>query len=393
MNKSNHVVLVLAAVSLMFFALGVMTAGIGPLLSEFSVNTGASLTAVGGIYTGIFCGALLAQLVGGVLSEKMGMLRLSVAAAAVLILGLAGMTVSRSLFMLLAAALLAGLGHGTLNLAGNVMIGCLFREKNVSAVNFVNVFFGIGAIIGPALISLSLQFLHFGMPAMWCAAFFVLVAAVFMSALGRRITLQLAAESTAQSGQRSLFREPSLWAIAFMILIYVGTENAVGGWTTTYMQETVAYPIEKAALVTSGFWLALTLGRIFSSWLGARTSAYRVLAVSMAIAFGGASLFVLGLGVDWMSILAIFLMGFGFGGIYPTSMALTTSLFSYAPGKAGSAVTALGSIGGMLIPLLQGVALEFQGPRLAGWLLVVFVVVMIAIRGFAQRKLWVTKPG
>lgn len=385
MKKDPHSNLVLVTVSLLFFAMGILTAGFGPLMSEFSSNTGASLAAVGGLFTAVFCGALLAQLIGGVLSEKIGMVLLSIFASVFLSAGLAGMTFSRSLPVLLITALFAGLGHGTLNLAGNVMIATLFREKSVTAVNFVNIFFGIGAVIGPALVSVSLRILHFGMPALWIAALFILIAAGYLVKVRRGMSVRN--EEQAAVPGRALLRSPLLWVLGVMALIYVGTENAVGGWTTTYLQETLPLSLEDASLVTACFWLALTLGRMICAWLGARLSALRVLAVSFALSMVGVILFVAGIGSAWMSILSVFVMGVGFGGVYPTALALTTGQFSQTPGKAGAVITAMGSIGGMLIPLMLGVVIDTSGPKKTGYLLASLILALVVIYGFARKQL------
>lgn len=391
MIKSKPSSLILSAVCLLFFALGILTAGYGPLLSEFSVNTASSLSAVGGIYTALFCGALVAQLVSGTLSEKMGMIPLSIIASVILSGGLVSMTFSRNLVLLLAMALLTGLGHGTVNLSSNVMISCMFREKNVTAVNFINIFFGIGAVTGPVLVNLCLRTYHFGMPVLWCAAVLVLVSGAFMFAIRQRVSVQKEVAENKPADGLTLYRSPLLWAIGIFALIYMGTENAIGGWTATYLQQTVSFSLETASLVTAGFWLALTLGRAACAIMGTRLNAYQVIAISLSSAIAGVILFVLGIGVEGLSILALFLIGLGFGGIFPTTLALTTRLFTYAPGKAGSVIIAMGSIGSMLIPWLLGVVIEKYGPRQSGYLLAVSVLVMVAIFGLSQRRTRVLK--
>ena len=59
-----------------------------------------------------------------------------------------------------------------------------------------------------------------------------------------------------------------------------------------------------------------------------------------------------------MSMAAIFLIGLGFGAIYPTGMAMLTTAHPDNPGQAGSLITAMASIGGVIIPWLQGVVME-----------------------------------
>jgi MFS family permease len=69
MSKSDSRQILVVSCSI-FLMLGMFTAAIGPILPEFSANTHASLTAVGGIITAIFLGALVSQLLGGPVIDR-----------------------------------------------------------------------------------------------------------------------------------------------------------------------------------------------------------------------------------------------------------------------------------------------------------------------------------
>jgi MFS family permease len=71
---------------------------------------------------------------------------------------------------MLAFAVLDGLGHGTLNLTTNVSISNLFPQKRASALNLINLFYGIGAFIAPAVAGLALRIWNSSLPALWLGA-------------------------------------------------------------------------------------------------------------------------------------------------------------------------------------------------------------------------------
>jgi fucose permease len=62
-------------------------------------------------------------------------------------------------------------------------------------------------------------------------------------------------------------------------------------------------------------------------------------------------------------------------------MAITTEVFHRGPGKAASVVAAMGSVGGMILPWLQGMLLENHGPSAS--------VVFVAIGGGAMLTLYI----
>ena len=64
---------------------------------------------------------------------------------------------STALPLTLAAGIVYGIGYGAFSLSGNVMTSELVPARRASAVNLVNMFFGVGAIVGPLVVSVLLQ--------------------------------------------------------------------------------------------------------------------------------------------------------------------------------------------------------------------------------------------
>ena len=371
-----------------FFSFGLLWAAIGPLLSQFAVRNHTTLATIGGIYSGIFLGAVFALLVLGPLTDRWGHLRSLTLALLTLALGIVGVSLSSWLPLTFFLAFIAGLGQGITNLSGNVMVGRLFPEKNVAAVNLVNLFFGLGAFVGPLFVSLSLHLWQNGFPALWFSAF-LLLAAVALFLFGF-FNVKVDSSNLQKTGQpkKKLHVTAFLFSLGMLILLYVGSESAIGGWATSYMQQTTSLKIEIAALAASGFWLALSLGRAMGTLIGTRLSARHVLMICLAIASLGTFLFVAGYGQTVMSMAAIFLIGLGFGAIYPTGMAMLTSAHPDNPGQAGSLITAMASIGGVIIPWLQGVVMEKTSIR--GGTYMVAVLMLLLILSFAVNQ-WAVK--
>jgi FHS family Na+ dependent glucose MFS transporter 1 len=191
-----------------------------------------------------------------------------------------------------------------------------------------------------------------------------------------------------EAGPRTnVYRSSLLWIFSLFLLLYVGLENGVGGWTTVYMQRTTALPVETAALVTSGFWLALTAGRLVAAGTGIRLRPQQVLALSLSGAAAGGAILAAGRGSVTASVAGVALIGFSFGAIYPTTIAMVTAAFQSAPGRAASVAAAAGSIGGMLLPPLQGLALEQIQPAASAWFTAGGNLLMLAVFGIILAQI------
>ncbi len=376
-TSSLRTVLVLAC--LIFLALGSMTAALGPILPELAARVGTDLAGIGSVFTAIFLGALLSQLVSGPVSDRIGQRVVLTSGVALLASGTLALSLSHSLPLILALAFVAGLGHGAVDLGANLWIATAYNGRSVSALNLLNFFFGLGAFTGPILASLSLSRMGTGLPALWISAglLAILLPILFFVKGGKS---QPASDASPAAGPSSrIYRAPLLWGLGAIVLVYVGTENGVGGWTTAYVAQTVQVSIELAALVTAGFWLAMTAGRMASAGLGLRMPPERLLTASLALGLAGGLLMVIGRGDLGLTTAGVLLIGFCFGPVYPTMMAITTAAFPSGPGKAVSVAAALGSVGGMALPWLQGIILSLAGPAYNAAFTLVGVLVMFLL--------------
>ena len=361
MNSSSGAKRTLAVVCLIFFSLGLVTASIGPMLNEFSLHTRSSLASVGAVFTAFFLGALLMQLVNGFFSERSNLIPLLSAGALLAAIGMTGMTLSHPLPLFLISAFTNGLGHGAINLAGNLSIARLFKENRVSAVNFVNIFYSLGAFIGPALVGFLVSRIHTGYPVFWLGAILIFIGGLLLMRISPAgLKGDVEAIST-PGGTLRVYAVPLLWVLALLGLFYGGSETGMSGWASTYLQLSVQFSVERAAFITATFFLALTVGRMVCSWLGSRLTALQILVLTLCVTLLGGLLLVAGYRNPVMSVIAILLVGLGYGGTYPTMIALATSVFQQTSGKAVSLIVALGSIGGSLLPGLQGILMERTG--------------------------------
>ncbi len=194
-----------------------------------------------------------------------------------------------------------------------------------------------------------------------------------------------AESATAKAGPFS-YRSVLLWGLGAVLLVYVSAEMGLSAWTTQYVEDSTALSKAAGARITSIFWLALTLGRLAGIRWGSRFSGDRVLLISLIGSLAGAVLLAAGSGIAALTVIGAVVIGFFFGPIYPTVIAVATTTFRSGPGKAASLIASLASLGGMVGPALQGVLLNEVSPVSS----VIFVLaqcgVMMVLYGALRRQ-------
>ena len=60
------------------------------------------------------------------------------------------------------------------------------------------------------------------------------------------------------------------WTCALFLLVYVGIEVTIGGWTVTYLIKQRHIDPFSSGMAATGFWLGLTLGRIILGFVTVR---------------------------------------------------------------------------------------------------------------------------
>ncbi|MBL8968663.1 MAG: MFS transporter [Spirochaetaceae bacterium] len=379
---------------LLGFLLGLVTAALGPSLGDLAARNHTSIASMGAVYTALFIGALLAQLVAGPLGDRRGRRLVLIGSLVLLAAGVAALCLSNSLSLALAAVVLAGLGHGAADLCILVLAAKAYPEKSVSALNILGLLFGAGAFAGPALVGLSQRLTGSAYPALWTAVAAVALAipatlfALESDAPAKATGPAKAAEASAAaggSGGRGALASPYIWILGLLLLVYVGAENGMGGWTAEYFKRTTGAAAPTAALVASGFWLALSAGRLVAAAAGTRLGPRSVLGLGIAVSIGGALLLALTAGHGPATVAAVALVGFGYASIYPTAFAMAAAAFPESPGAATSMVTVLGSAGGMLLPWVEGLVIQGLGAPAAGAFILALGAAMLVLFVLARR--------
>ncbi|NNJ13378.1 MFS transporter [Chloroflexales bacterium ZM16-3] len=345
-----------------FLASGTMLASVGPCLPFLSGRTGQDLASLSWVFTAFSGGVVLMQVGFGPASDRLGLRGVLAAGMALMGGGMLWVTLATSLLALLAAAGLAGVGFGGIIAAGNLLVAHMFEARSATALNGVNVFFGVGAIVGPVIVGQAGDRLGLPQVALWAGSALILILAPLV------LWLAGSPEQGGQGGQGGAGEgggrktASPVWILGLLLLIYTGTEVGFGGWVTVYMQQSAGMALADATLVASAFWLALTGGRMLGAALGMRFTARVLLLVALSGLTAGALLLALSVGAPGRSLAGALLLGLACGPVFPTVIAVITTT-ARGDSRAAGLALGIGNSGGLVLPALFGLLLVRFSPQ------------------------------
>ncbi|WP_445016915.1 MFS transporter [Streptomyces sp. SAS_276] len=264
--------------------------------------------------------------------------------------GGAGFALAPTWPLALAAAFLAGLGFGGIDYGLNQLFAVGFGDRSTAMLNVLNAHFGIGAVLGPALIAwLGPDAYPYAFGA--CAV----LAAVLVFAGSNGVRTRAADAPPATEKSRSLGVSRVLAGFLVLYILNVAVEAGVGGWEPTHL-ETVGYTATVAASATSVYWLMMTAGRFLVVPITLRHAPERILAVCAA----GMTVCLLLTLIKGVAPVAYAGVGLFIAPVFPTGLAWLNSALPQAR-RAGAWVIAASNVGGVAAPPLLGVGIEASG--------------------------------
>ncbi|MGW3649889.1 MFS transporter [Streptomyces sp. NPDC000878] len=340
-----------------FVLIGALQALYGPAIPAFRDEFGLSPSAAGLGLSAHFVGGVAGVLLFDRLYVRIGNRRVLGSSYVLMAVGAAGFALAPNWPAALAAALLAGLGFGGIDYGLNQLFAVGFGNRSTAMLNILNAHFGIGAILGPALIG-AVGSEHY--PAVFLA-FSLANLPLLLCLRGVREHVPQstpAPESGAPGGQvlaRSL--GSVLGVFVTLYVLHVGIEAGVGGWEPTHL-ETVGYGAGAAATATSVYWLMMTIGRFLVAPLALRYSAQSIIAVSCA----GMTVCLLLAAIPGLAPYAYAGVGLFIAPIFPTGLPWLNRAAPRAR-RAGAVVIAASMAGGVAAGPVLGKAIEWSGVR------------------------------
>jgi fucose permease len=282
--------------------------------------------------------------------------------------------------LLLAAAPVLGLANGAIDAGVNAHVAL---HHNVRAMGLLHASYGVGATLGPILVTGVLA-----AGGGWRTAFATLVALEALLAVRWIVTrrawtgppesrpsqpppvpVEPASESESGSGVRARLPLLALSLAAFFLV--TGVELATGAWAFSLLREGWHFGPTAAGAWVASYWGVFTAGRVLLGVAGHRTTTDRLLRWSTAASLAGAIL------LWWrpgpiVGAAGLPVMGLGLAAVFPSLVSVTPArhgaqrahaVIGYQLAASSVGGTALAGLAGLVAGHLGLLAL---GPYLTG---------------------------
>jgi len=221
---------------LMFFTFAMTTDAVGSVIPRIIAEYGLSMTAAGAFQYATMLGIAAGALLLGFLADRIGR-RLTI------ILGLALYGASSLLMavfgqfpMLVALLAIAGLGISVFKTAALALIGDVTAssQSHTRFMNTVEGFFALGAIAGPAIVTVLIGA---GVSWKWLyvIAAVICLGLVFMASAVRAPAPRATVERASAAQMLAVLRDPLALGFSLLVALYVAVEVAIYVWMPTYL--------------------------------------------------------------------------------------------------------------------------------------------------------------
>ncbi|WP_043151754.1 MFS transporter [Sphingobium sp. Ant17] len=364
---------------LMFLMFAMTSESVGVIIPSVIREFGLGMTAGGAFHYATMSGIALGGVLLGSLADRFGR-------KPTILVGLALFGLSASLFawvssfgLFLVLLFVGGLAVGIFKTAALALIGDISTSTraHTATMNVVEGFFGIGAIIGPAIVAYLLS--H---DASWKWLYLIAAALCgLLMVLAWRVPyppVQAKADSAPMADMLAMMRNRYALAFSSGIMLYVGVETAIYVWMPTLLAGYAGPGWQWAAYALSIFFILRVIGRFAGFWLLERFNWTAVLgscgiAILLCFAlaiFGGRP----------MAVMTLPLSGLFMSVLYPTLNSKGISCFPKPQhGAISGVILFFTCVSAVVAPLAMGLIGDYFGDAIYGFYLATLLAAMLAV--------------
>lgn len=329
-----------------FLLTGVATVLLGPLLPELSREWRIPVDELAPLFVAQF----LASALGSFLSSYRQGLSLVLG---YLLIGVGLLSLAIAVWPLgLAAVAATGLGLGLAIPATNLRVAHSQPARRGAALSSLNLVWGAGAVACPLLFAVRPRGTSSDAVLVILAVAAGLVLLFLLRTPGGAGAREDVAgatvdgRSSAPAGQAG-----ALVVIAAILFLYVGIENAVGGWLVSLADQFQAARTATSLWIGSGFWAALLASRAIAPLLLRRISEPALYGAGIALAGAGLVGLLAGRSQAEVAVASV-AVGAGLAPLFPLTVSFLAELTAATRSRSTGWVFALAGTGGAALPWL-----------------------------------------
>lgn len=375
-----------------FVSIGLPDAVLGVAWPSMRETFGRSREELGAILFSSGTGYIASGLISGRAIELLGVGRVLILSTALVTTGLLGYALAPAFGMVLALAVLIGLGSGAVDSGLNFYAAEHFSNR---IMNLLHAFFGLGAMVGPIVMA---GVLSTGISWRWgyvvVGAATLMMTSLFVST--RAIWTADHHEDAEAAKPRSapvsvVIRQPLVWLQIAVFLFTTGVEFAAGQWAYTVLVERLGLATGAAGVWVGLYWGSMAVGRLLLGGLS------RTIGDRRLLLFGSWGMLIAALlftsTEPRITIAGLLLLGLSEGPLFPTLMSLTpVRLGSHIALHAIGFQVSAAVLGGAIVPTVAGLLSTEYGLGAIGWTLVAAILVLIGLIGLLHVRTAAVSP-
>ncbi|MFV0466183.1 MAG: MFS transporter [Lachnospiraceae bacterium] len=381
---------------LAFISLGLPDSLLGTSWPLMRQDLGLQLGAAGIIAFMTSMGTIISSLMSGRLVQRFGTGKIVFVSCLMTAAALLGFSRANSFEWLILCGIPLGLGGGAVDAVLNHYVAEYYEAHHMS---WLHACWGIGATVGPLIMSYfiaSQQSWRMGYATVSKIQFVLVVVLLCALPFWKKVAEkrrhsqsegEMIQNETGPSAEKSILHIPGVPSTLLTFMFYCGGEIMVGLWGASYLVTVRGIASEQAAGWISLYYLGITLGRIASGFITVRIDNRHLILYGQIFAVAGVLLILIPFSTVLIPI-GLVMIGVGFAPVFPGLIYLTPRRF----GSSNSArligyQMATAYAGNTFLPLIFGAAATFLGIGLFPFILLIFILTMIAASENIVRKL------
>jgi len=277
---------------LMFMMFAMTTDSVGVIIPEVIKEFDLSMTAAGAFHYANMIAIALAAISLGYLADKLGRKKTIIIGLILFALNSYLFAAGNSFLFFLTLLIISGASIGIFKTGALALIGDISRStsEHTAIMNTVEGFFGVGAIIGPAIVT---RLLSGGFSWKWLyiiAGTICVLLVVTASLVKYPKTVKTMDESIDFRRTLGMMKNPYALGFSLGIFLYVAAECAVYVWIPKLLEDYSGSFIFMAAYAVSLFFILRAIGRFLGAWILTRykwTSVMALFSLAILICFAG----------------------------------------------------------------------------------------------------------
>lgn len=367
--------LLLIIIYLCFIGLGLPDSLLGTAWPQMymELKLPVSLEAIGNAV--ITVGTIVSSLNAARLIKKLGTFRIVVISTLLTAFSILGYGLAPNFYWILLLNIPLGIGAGAIDTALNNFLAVHYKASHM---NWLHCFWGIGAMTGPAVMSVFIN-KQLG----WRYGYFTVGAAQVTIVLILLLSIPVWKAHEEMNTKEEhvvmkffdLLKVKGVKLAMLTFLCYCATEYTIVCWGSTYLVKIREVSTATAAGWISMYYLGITVGRMLCGFIALKVNNKRLISVGLCTVLLGAVILILPL-PPFAALIGLTFVGFGCAPVFPGMISETPKRFGNGLSQAviGAEMTSAYT-GVLILPVLFG----FLAARISMALIPFFVAILVVI--------------